>query len=120
MSLLLAPMDIPVTPEGMTQLCVVTSHIDKSYRERVILTVWLSPGVRKTLSKPFKFLGADLADALRRQSNRYSHRLDTSGYMTHGGLVYSCGICMYINRAEEGESEQCSPRALLSSHCLLD
>lgn len=53
-SRLLAPTETPVEPAGISHRCVFTFHVDKSYRERLKDTVVDSPGVRKTLSKPFK------------------------------------------------------------------
>ena len=71
-SLLLAPIESPVFPVGICQLCDTTSHVEKSRRDSDIDTVVDSPGARKTLSKPFRLNGALLAEG--------------------GGEVYSCGI----------------------------
>ena len=62
-SLLLAPTEIPVTPDGICQLCDTTSQTEKSNRESCIVTVVDSPGARKMLSKPFRLNGALLAEA---------------------------------------------------------
>lgn len=62
-SRLLAPMEMPVSPLGICQLCETTSQIEKSYLESLKLTVVDWPGARNTLSNPFRLKGADLADA---------------------------------------------------------
>lgn len=71
-SLLLVPIEIPVSPVAICQLCETTSHVEKSRRDSNIDTVVDSPGARKMLSKPLRLNGALLAEA--------------------AGEVYSCGI----------------------------
>lgn len=71
-SLLLAPTEMPVAPDGICQLCETTSHTEKSRRERLNETVVDWPGARKMLSNPLRLNGADFAEA--------------------GGEVYNCGI----------------------------
>lgn len=62
-SRLLAPTEIPVTPDGICQLCETTSQTEKSRRESFSDTVVDSPGARNTASKPFRLNGADFAEA---------------------------------------------------------
>lgn len=62
-SRLLAPTEMPVTPEGICQLWETTSQTANEYRERSKLTVVDAPAGRKTLSKPFRLNGADCAEA---------------------------------------------------------
>lgn len=42
---------------------VETFQIEKSNRDRLMLTDALCPAVMNTLSNPFRFLGAEFADA---------------------------------------------------------
>ncbi len=71
--LLLEPTERPVTPVAMSQRCATTFQTEKSYRESWKVTVFVSPGLRYTESKPLRLNGAWFAEA--------------------GGDVYSCGTC---------------------------
>lgn len=62
-SRLLAPTEIPVAPLGISHCCDTTSQMEKSYRERLNVTVVDCPAARNTLSNPFRLNGADLAEA---------------------------------------------------------
>lgn len=104
LSRLLAPTDTPVEPSGISQRCVFVFQNERSYRERLKDTVSDCPGVRKTLSKPFRLNGAAFADA--------------------GGEVYNWGLCGIIDQRPADCLNYAHrlfnvyvPRVLLQYHC---
>ena len=62
-SLLLAPTEIPIVPEGTSYRCVAVFQYARSNRESCIVTVLDCPGDSGTLSNPRKRRGAELTEA---------------------------------------------------------
>jgi len=56
-SRLLAPITTLISPSGFLQPCFAVSHIDRSYRDKLIVTDFFCPGLRERSVNPFRTAG---------------------------------------------------------------
>jgi hypothetical protein len=62
MFLELVPTETPIVPSGRRQPCATVSQMLRSYRERVMETVFFRPGSTSTFVKPLRTAGGSPAD----------------------------------------------------------